>query len=289
MKSAAVVSAKWLLGKIGDKSSNIRILDGSYHLPNANRNAKAEYQNDHLPGALFFDIDGCSDDQSSLPHMLPSTKQFKTYVGETLGIDNGTHVIVYDTSENFGLFSAPRVWWTFRVFGHDNVSILDGGIPKWRDLGYPLTKEIHSVTPTDFAVHYRPYLVKNFEEIEQNIQSQEWQAVDARSKERFEGTGPEPRPGIKSGHFHGAFNIPFQSIVDPSSKTVLDTSRLAKLFEESKVDLNKPMLATCGTGMTACCISLAAFLCGKEDIPVYDGSWTEWAQKVEPHKILSGP
>ena len=194
-KAAAVVSAKWLASKIGDKSSNVRILDGSYHLPNANRNSRAEYQHEHLPGALFFDIDGCADTQSPLPHMLPSTSQFENYVGRTLGIDNNSHVVIYDTNESFGIFSAPRVWWTFRVFGHDNVSILDGGIPKWRSLGFPVTKEITTVTPNVFSATYRPHLVKNFEEVENNRKTQEWVAVDGRSKERFEGTGPEPRPG----------------------------------------------------------------------------------------------
>ncbi|CAE1159340.1 TST [Acanthosepion pharaonis] len=287
-KAATVVSAKWLARKISEKSS-IRILDGSYHLPNANRNAKAEYQHEHIPGALFFDIDECSDVEIPLPHMLPSTNHFENYVGSTLGIDNNTHVVIYDTNEDFGLFSAPRVWWTFRVFGHDNVSILDGGIPKWRSLGLPVTQQLITTPRRVFSATYRPHLVKNFEQVAQNINTQECLVVDARSKERFEGTGPEPRPGIRSGHFSGARNIPFQSIMDLSTKTIMDTNQLIKLFQENNVDLNQPLFASCGTGLTACCISLAAFLCGKEDVAVYDGSWTEWAQKAKPIQILSGP
>ncbi|CAI9724603.1 3-mercaptopyruvate sulfurtransferase-like [Octopus vulgaris] len=192
LKNSAVVSVKWLASRIASKDPCIRILDGSFHMPAANRDQKAEYAVKHIPGALFFDVNECVDQNSPYPHMLPSPEEFEDYV-RRMGIKNDSHVIVYDTSEKFGLFSAARVWWTFRVFGHDFVSVLDGGLPKWLSLNQSVTDKVETFPPSKFIARYRPELVKNFNDINDNIESKLSQVVDARSKGRFQGTAPEPR------------------------------------------------------------------------------------------------
>ncbi|GAB1607316.1 3-mercaptopyruvate sulfurtransferase-like [Argonauta hians] len=287
LKNTAVVSVKWLASKIFSKDPHIRILDGSYHMPPGSRDPKPEYKARHIPGSLFFDIDECADKKSPYPHMLPTQNEFEQYVRQ-MGIHNDTHVIVYDTNEAFGLFSAPRVWWTFRVFGHDSVSILDGGLPRWLAMNEPVTKELPTFTPSKFVAKYRPELVKDFNDINENIKSRTSQTIDARPKGRFLGTAPEPRPGIKSGHFGGAVSIPFSSIQDPETKTILKKEDLQKLFDDVNIDLNKPTIASCGSGLTACNIVLAAYLCGNENTSVYDGSWAEWAHRANQDEILSG-
>lgn len=192
LKNSAVVSVKWLASKIASKDPCIRILDGSFHMPAANRDPKAEYTAKHVPGSLFFDINECADQDSPYPHMLPSTEDFEDCV-RRMGIKNDSHVIVYDTSEKFGLFSAARVWWTFRVFGHDSVSVLDGGLPKWLSMNQPVTDKVRTFTPSKFIAQHRPELVKNFNDINHNMETKFSQVVDARPEGRFQGTAPEPR------------------------------------------------------------------------------------------------
>ncbi|XP_014783097.1 3-mercaptopyruvate sulfurtransferase [Octopus bimaculoides] len=286
LKSSAVVSVKWLASRMASKDPCIRILDGSFHMPAANRDPKAEYTAKHIPGALFFDINECANQNSPYPHMLPSPEEFEDYV-RRMGIKNNSHVIVYDTSEKFGLFSAARVWWTFRVFGHDSVSVLDGGLPKWLSLNQSVTDKVGTFTPSTFIAKYRPELVKNFNDINDNIENKFSQVVDARPEGRFQGTAPEPRADIKSGHFQGATNIPFTRILNSETKTILKKEDLLKTFENVNIDLNKPIIASCGSGVSACCIALAAYLCDYENVSVYDGSWTEWAQRISADKILS--
>ncbi len=203
LRVSPLVNTKWLVDKLSNRTGNLTLLDASWHFPFTKRNARSEFYKTHIPYAQFFDIDECSDKSSPYDHMLPSPEQFEEYVGK-LGISNSTHVVVYDNNENLGLFSAQRVWWTFRVFGHNLVSVLDGGFPKWNREQYDTTDEVETITPHQqgkFKARFTPDLVKSFEQIEQNLKEQKFIVMDARSAGRFEGTAPEPRPG-KSGTHH---------------------------------------------------------------------------------------
>lgn len=190
-----IVSVKWLAEKILQPPKNFRVVDASWHLPSSGRNAKTEYMSKHIQGAPFFDIDECADQTSDFGHMLPPPKAFESYVGN-LGISNDTHVVVYDNNEAFGIFSAQRVWWMFRIFGHDQVSVLDGGLPKWLKDGLPVTAEVPTFSPVKFQANFHPSLVKSYGEMEKNVEEKAFQVVDARKSGRFEGTEPEPRPSM---------------------------------------------------------------------------------------------
>lgn len=195
-KVDAIVSVKWLAEKIAKPPKNFRILDGSWHLPSANRNARAEYAREHIPGAMFFDIEACADQEATkLDHMLPKPADFETYVGR-LGINNNTHVVVYDNSDKFPLFSAQRVWWTFRAFGHQNISVLEGGLQKWRKLNNAVTDALEQVPVEKFTARFNPDMVKSFEEVMTNqFKDKKFILVDARPEGRFTGKASEPRAG----------------------------------------------------------------------------------------------
>ncbi|CAC5373295.1 TST [Mytilus coruscus] len=284
-KASALITTKWLhnvlKSGVPKDFKDIRILDSTFHLPSSKRNARLEYEEKHIPGASFFDIDECCDDSSPYGHMLPDMKHFERYAGN-LGIDVSTHVIVYDNSVNYGFFSAPRVWWMFRVFGHDMVSVLDGGFTKWCSEGLPTTSEVVHVPKTIFNGLYHPHLVKSYEDIAKNLKDNSFQLMDARGEGRFMGIKPEPREGIEPGHIPGSKNLCYQNIVDKERGVILDVKELKKLFNETGVDLSKPLVSTCGSGVSACCTTFAAYVCGKEDVSVYDGSWTEWYQRSTP-------
>ncbi|XP_061080254.1 3-mercaptopyruvate sulfurtransferase-like [Conger conger] len=283
---AAIVAAKWLgeaikANKIGP---SLRILDASWYLPKLNRNVINEFNERHISGASFFDIDQCCDKTSSLDHMLPNEREFADYVGN-LGIGNQTHVVVYDTSD-FGSFSAPRVWWMFRVFGHNLVSVLDGGLKKWVQEGHPVTAEYSTPEPTEFQASLNRSWVKSYEDVLENIGSKQFQLVDARSSGRFRGIEPEPRDNVEPGHIPGSVNMPFYSFLAPSGAE-LPTRDLAAMFEAAGVDLKRPLCATCGSGVTACHVALAAHLCGYPGVTVYDGSWSDWYGRAPPSHMIS--
>lgn len=282
----AMASAKWLAEKIGDSGLRplFRVLDASWYLPQANRNPLQEFQKQHIPGALFFDLDECVDHSSSYEHMLPNAKQFAEYVGN-LGITRQTHVTVYDCSD-LGSFSAPRVWWMFRVFGHHNVSVLNGGFRNWLKEGYPVTADFVCPAPTNFEATLNASWIKTFEDMEQNLNTNEFKVVDARAEGRFKGIQPEPRQDIEPGHIPGSLNMPFSSFLTESG-TMKSEEELRIMFQEKNVDLCKPLVVTCGSGVTACQIALAACLCGKEDTMVYDGAWCEWFIRAKPEAIIS--
>ncbi|XP_050393081.1 3-mercaptopyruvate sulfurtransferase [Patella vulgata] len=289
MNHPALVSVKWLAERVASSCKTIRIIDASWHLPNTGRNAREEYSKEHITGALFFDIDECANKSIPMSHMIPSPSQFEEYVGN-LGVNNDTHVVVYDNNAKFGVFSAQRVWWTFRLFGYNAVSILEGGLPSWIAKGEAVTGE--GTTPVQkqkFVSKFRPELVKNFEDIEENITKNAFQLVDARPNGRFIGKSPEPRADIKPGHIPNSRNLPFTKIMDQETRKVLDPAELKKLFDEVNVDLQKPIVASCGSGISACSIALAAYLCGKDDVAVYDGSWTEWYQRAKPEQKVDCP
>lgn len=265
----ALVSTEWLAGKLG--SAGLRIVDASWHMPHVKRDARAEFEAAHIPGAVFFDIDAIADRATGLPHMLPSADAFGEAAGD-LGISQTDAVVVYDA---VGIASSPRVWWTFRAFGHENVFVLDGGLPKWRSEGLALESGPDRRLRCTYARSCGARLVRNLEEMRRNLQTKEEQVVDARSAGRFFGRDPEPRPGLHSGHIPGSLNVPFMNLIAPDG-TLSNRKSLMEAFQAAGVDLKKPIVTTCGSGITAAVLTLALYELGRSDVALYDGSWTEW-------------
>ncbi|XP_010178739.1 PREDICTED: thiosulfate sulfurtransferase, partial [Mesitornis unicolor] len=251
-----------------------RVLDASWYPPQE-RNARQEFKERHIPGASFFDIEECRDQSSPYDFMLPSESHFADYVGR-LGVSNDTHVVVYD-GDALGTFYAPRAWWMFRAFGHKQVSVLNGGFKNWVKEGHPVTAEVSQPTPGTFKARLNTTLLKTFEEMMQNVGSLQFQVVDSRPEGRFRGT--ELDQGLESGHIPGAVNIPFHSFLSETGHEK-SIEEIQEIFRKKNIDLSKPLAATCRKGVTACHIALAAYLCGKRDVAVYDGSWSEWFHRA---------
>jgi thiosulfate/3-mercaptopyruvate sulfurtransferase len=266
-RSRWLVSTEWLAGHLGD--SGLVILDGSWHLPASGRNAEAEYRAGHIPGALFFDIDAIADTANPLPHMLPTAERFAEMVG-AMGIGDGDRIVVYDS---VGLFSAPRVWWTLKAMGARDVVILDGGLPKWRAEGRMV--EAGEVTRPAKVFHARfdQDAVRNLDQIEANLASREFQLLDARPAARFRGEAPEPRSGVRSGRVPGSFNLPQGNLI--SEGRLKDTPALEEALRNAGIDLTRPVVTSCGSGVSAATLSLALDMLGIRSA-LYDGSWTEW-------------
>uniref|UniRef100_A0A8C5WJB2 Mercaptopyruvate sulfurtransferase n=1 Tax=Leptobrachium leishanense TaxID=445787 RepID=A0A8C5WJB2_9ANUR len=284
----ALVSPRWLLDSLRPGSAlsgTLRVLDASWHLPKSGRDGWREYKERHIPGSYFFDIDACSDRTSPYDHMLPSEDKFSEYAGQ-LGVSNNHHVVVYDASD-YGSYSAPRLWWMFRVFGHPQVSVLDGGLKAWIKEGFPLNsgKEPRP-TPVDFLAKLHTSQVVGYDEMVENMEKKLFQVLDARVNGRFRGVEPEPREGIEPGHIPGALNLPFPSFLNEDGYEK-SPEEIKHLFEEKGIDLSRPLVASCGSGVTACHISLAAFMLGKEDLAIYDGSWVEWYMRAKPEDVVS--
>ncbi|XP_063039994.1 3-mercaptopyruvate sulfurtransferase-like [Engraulis encrasicolus] len=286
VQTRALVSVKWLADAIKSNGigRNLRVLDTSWYLPKLLRNAKRDFKQTHIPGALFFDIDHCSDRNTPLDHMLPPVRRLTEYVGE-LGIGNDTHVVVYDASEH-GVFSAPRVWWMFRVFGHSSISVLDGGLKKWLSEGNPVTNMKANVEPTEFRATLDRSSVKTYEDMLKNVDTKEFQVVDARPAGRFRGIDPEPRDNTEPGHIPGSFSMPFTSFLAPSGE-LLPPEDLKEMFARAGVDLSRPICVTCGSAVTACHVALAAHQCGHPGVSVYDGAWSEWYARASPENVIS--
>jgi thiosulfate/3-mercaptopyruvate sulfurtransferase len=270
-----LVSTEWLEDRLG--SPRLRVVDGSWYLPGSGRDALAEYVAGHIPGAVFLDLDASSDQRSSLPHMLPDEQVFARRM-EALGLDDGDDLVVYDGSGNN--LSAARAWWTFRVFGHERVAVLDGGVTKWRREQRPLEQGQLTPAPGQFTARLNPAAVRDLAAIRANLKSRHELVVDLRPSGRFAGTAPEPRPGIRSGHLPGSVNLPFSRLVAPDG-TILPESELRGLLRESGIDLSQPIIATCGSGTSACTLVLALDLLGFRDVAVYDGAWSEWGGRSD--------
>ncbi|MEK9661747.1 MAG: rhodanese-like domain-containing protein, partial [Alphaproteobacteria bacterium] len=231
----AMIDVTRLASCLGDPA--VRILDCSWHLPPTGRDGKAEYAEAHIPGAGYFDIDRVADAATGLPHMLPSEDQFAAAIG-ALGIGNDSHVIVYHAD---GLFSAPRVWWMFRVFGHDRVSVLSGGFAAWRAAGLPVTADVPEIETRTFATRFRPHLVRALAEVQRTVETGGALLLDARVAARFAGTEPEFRPGVRAGHIPGSANLPFQQLVDPQTGSFLPADQLRRAFAEAGVSEGTPI------------------------------------------------
>ena len=264
-----LVSTDWLAAHL--KDPDLRVLDASWYLPDAGRDAKAEYRDAHIPGARFFDIDEIADLRSNLPHMAPPPEKFIARL-RAMGVGDGHQVVVYDST---GIFSAARVWWTFRLMGKTDVAVLDGGFPKWQAEG----REIEDMPPVirdrHMTVSRQNQLVKDVTQVAHAAKLGEAEILDARAAARFRGEAPEPRPGLRSGHIPGAKNIPFAEVLNPDG-TMKPPAALKAVFEAAGVDLKKPAITTCGSGVSAAILSLALERIGKKDHSLYDGSWAEW-------------
>ena len=272
---AALVETDWVADNIN--SPTLKILDASYHLPNVDRDANAEYLDHHIPGAVRFDIDAVKDPEASLPHMIPSAEVFAAKVG-ALGISNDDRVVAYDA---YGMMSAARVWWMFRLFGHENVAVLNGGYPKWLAEGRPTASGAETNPATTFRAEFRETLVTDLQSLKTDIGSGTRIVLDARAADRFAGTAPEPREGLRSGHIPGSSNLPFGNLLN-ADKTFLPADALRERFEkDAGLDFLQPVSTTCGPGVTACILALGLFLLGKNDVAVYDGSWSEWGAHPE--------
>ena len=268
----ALVSTDWLADHLS--APDVRIVDASYHLPAANRDPVAEYQENHIPGAVFFDIDDICDEKSDLPHMLPSPEKFASRVRK-LGLGDGIRIIAYDS--NGGFSAAARAWWMFRVFGHGDVAVLDGGLPKWLSEGRPTDDREPSPSPRHFTSQLNHILVRNIDQLRDNIDSRRDQVLDARTAARFAGTGEEPRPSMRKGHIPGSLNLPYAGLMDPNGQFVMRSAdELMAAFGAIDVDLGQPIATSCGSGVTAAVLALGLYLIGHRDAAVYDGSWSEW-------------
>jgi thiosulfate/3-mercaptopyruvate sulfurtransferase len=270
----SLVTTGWLATHLGDP--DLRVLDGSWHMPQLKRDPRAEFEAAHIPGAAFFDIDAIADRSTSLPHMLPTAEEFGAAVG-ALGVGNGDRVVVYDSR---GVVSAARVWWTFRVFGHTAVAVLDGGLPKWRAEGRPVDSRPVKSPARRFTATFDPSLVRSVDQMLQNLGSRSEQVLDARSRGRFEGTEPEPRPGLRGGHIPGSLNLPYERLYRPDG-TLRPPDELRAELEQSGATMARPVTTTCGSGITAAVLAFALHLVGARNVAVYDGSWTEWAGRAD--------
>ncbi|MGH8550231.1 MAG: 3-mercaptopyruvate sulfurtransferase [Methylococcales bacterium] len=270
-----LVAVEWLVPRLN--TPGIRILDATFFLPHQGRNSEQEFRWQHIPGSRFFDIDEIADRHSTLPHMLPSAEQFADSVAK-LGIDNDSHVIIYD---NNSFMASARVWWTFRVFGHERVSVLDGGFKLWKSMNLPVEQQPILVRPGLFKPDYRQSLVRDIDEMLEHLKASDAQIVDARSSGRFAGTEKEPRPGLRSGHIPGSLNLPFTEVIDPENGRLKPANEITGLLKNLGISLEKQLIASCGSGVTASVLVLALYCIGKKDAAVYDGSWSEWGARSD--------
>ena len=273
--SKALVSCEWLRENL--QRSDLLILDATFFLPRQQRNARDEFRSQHIPGAQFFDIDEIADLNSPLPHSLPTAEQFARQIGQ-LGINNQSCVIIYDNNH---FFASARAWWMFRVFGHDKVKVLDGGLSRWQKLQFPLTAEQLKPAPKTFNAVFHAELFVDLKQMRQIQQQNSKQILDARSEDSFHGQRPLNDPGLQPGHIPGSINIPYQNLYMAKDQTLLPHAQLRQVFADAAVDLTEPMLTSCGSGVSAALLLLALYQMGIRDVPMFDGSWAEWGRQAD--------
>jgi thiosulfate/3-mercaptopyruvate sulfurtransferase len=279
-RSDFFVSTEWLAERLGDP--DIAVVDGSWHLPMLKRDARSEYLAAHIPGAVYFDIDAVADTSNPLPHMLPTSDAFAAAVG-ALGIDDKQRIVVYDSP---GLSSAPRVWWTFRIMGATQVVILDGGLSKWQAEGRPVDTGDTTLAPKTFNARFDAAAVFALDQIRDGVAAGAFQFVDARSRERFLGEAAEPRPGVRSGRVPGTCNLPFPELIEDGR--LKDPESVRRAFAAAGVDLDRPIVTSCGSGVTAAILTLALETVGVTGTGLYDGSWAEWGGRDDT-EVATGP
>lgn len=267
--SSSLVSTEWLGEHLA--APDVRVVDASWYLPQAGRDARAEYRAAHIPGAVFFDIDELSDEKSALPHMLLPAPKFASHM-RRVGLGDGNFIVVYDGA---GVYSAPRAWWMLRAMGHEEVAVLDGGFPKWKREGRP----IEDLVPQPHLRHFTPKpnnaLLRSFAQVMENLSSRREQIVDQRSAPRFAGIEAEPRPGVRPGHIPGSLSVPYSEL-SREDGTLKSPEELLRVFSAHGVDLMRPAVTSCGSGITAAIGLLALQIAGARDVALYDGSWAEW-------------
>ncbi len=269
-----LVSTEWLAQHL--RAPDVRVADASWYLPQAARDAKAEYAAAHIPGAVFFDIDDLSDETSPLPHMLAPAAKFASRMRK-LGLGDGNLIIVYDGA---GIYSAPRAWWMLRAMGHEEVAILDGGFPKWKREGRPIEDLVPHPYPRHFTPRPNYTLSRTFSQVKENLATAREQVIDLRSAGRYAGQEAEPRPGVRPGHIPGSVNIPYTEMSDAAG-TLKSRGELAEIFSRRGVDLARSCITSCGSGITAAIGMLALAVAGARDVALYDGSWSEWGAHPE--------
>lgn len=270
-----LVDAQWLA--TNRSAPDLRIVDATLFPPGDTRDPRLAHSEARIPGAVFFDVDEIADTASPLPHMLPSPEKFSARM-RRLGVGDGNRVIVYDA---LGLFSAARVWWTFRVMGHDDVLVLDGGLPAWQAAGLPVEDgPPNRLSERHFTARLRQDLVRGLADMQARVAAGGGGVIDARPAARFAGQAPEPREGLRSGHMPGATNVPFLDVLN-ADRTMKPKAALEEVFLAAGVDLRQPLVCTCGSGVTAAVLALALARIGRWDVPVYDGSWAEWGARAD--------
>lgn len=269
-----LVTTQWLADHLS--APDVRIVDASWYLPDQKRDAKAEYTEAHIPGAVYFDLDDIADTASPYPHMLPAPEKFAARVRK-LGIGDGHRIVAYD---GMGLFSAARAWWMFRVMGHEEVFVLDGGFPKWRAEGRPIDDMPPVPQPRHFTPRPNHLILRDANQVLENLKTKREQVVDARGPARFSATEPEPRPGVRGGHIPGAKNLHYAKLLNPDG-TLRKGEALSAAFRDAGIDVAKPVTASCGSGITAAVIALALKSMDAPDAAIYDGSWAEWGSRHE--------
>jgi thiosulfate/3-mercaptopyruvate sulfurtransferase len=270
-----LVSTDWLAAHLGEP--DLRVIDATWYLPHLKRDARAEHAERHIPGAVYFDVDAISDQNSPLPHMLPDPETFARAAG-ALGIGSEDRVVAYGGR---GMIASARAWWMFRVFGHEQVAVLDGGLAKWRAEGRPLETGAPTPAARRLTAAFRKELVADLDRVRATLEAQREQVIDARSHGRFVGAEPEPRPGLRSGHIPGSVSLPYDRLFRREDDTLLPPDGLRAAFGEAGLDLERPVVATCGSGVSAAVLTLGLYLLGRGETAVYDGSWSEWGGRPE--------